>query len=189
MLTMENTMFTAKLLEEIRDHFMYVDSDPFSGRRIYLEASGGSLRLNPLSNGLLRKLLYRMSYIVTILHPIMWSNPSRKVLKMLTLSWCKVRIHYACKQRYPSDLSAIDAITSHVPGTNIVTTELEHPAVFESTRQFAEKTGKEWRVAKLDKKYSRVPMEGILTLVDKDNVSSSSSMVPTELERSIMPKL
>jgi selenocysteine lyase/cysteine desulfurase len=59
-------------------------------------------------------------------------------------------------------------VTTHVPGTNIVTTELEHPAVLSSTRHFAEIQGMEWRVAKLDKKTSTVQMEAILEQVDDE---------------------
>ncbi len=43
--TTEQGMFSPALLEEIRERFLYVDSDPYSGQRVYLEASGGSLRL------------------------------------------------------------------------------------------------------------------------------------------------
>ncbi|NOR13923.1 MAG: hypothetical protein GQ545_11785, partial [Candidatus Aminicenantes bacterium] len=38
-------MFSPELLDEIRHRFLYVDRDPFAGQRVYLEASGGSLRL------------------------------------------------------------------------------------------------------------------------------------------------
>jgi selenocysteine lyase/cysteine desulfurase len=37
--------FSGQLLEEIRDKFYYVDSDPYNGKRIYFENAGGSLRL------------------------------------------------------------------------------------------------------------------------------------------------
>ena len=169
MLTMENTMFTAKLLEEIRDHFMYVDSDPYSGRRIYLEASGGSLRLKSVVESIAKETalpdeLYR------------YNPASDHVVQSIEKGVEDVKLFLGAKSGsiMPANSAtqaifrAIDAITSHVPGTNIVTTELEHPAVLSSTRQFAEITGKEWRVAKLDKIYSRVPMEAILNLVDKD---------------------
>lgn len=38
-------MFSADLLEKIREKFLYVDWDPYTGERVYLETSGGSLRL------------------------------------------------------------------------------------------------------------------------------------------------
>jgi cysteine desulfurase/selenocysteine lyase len=63
---------------------------------------------------------------------------------------------------------AINAVTSHIPGTNIVTTELEHPAVLSSTKRFAETMGMEWRVAKLDSETSSVPIDTVLELVDQD---------------------
>jgi cysteine desulfurase/selenocysteine lyase len=169
MLAMENTMFTLKLLEEIRDHFMYVDWDPYSGRRVYLEASGGSLRLKSVVESIAKETalpdeLYR------------YNPASDHVVQSIEKGVEDVKLFLGARSGsiMPANSAtqaifrAIDAITSHVPGTNIVTTELEHPAVLSSTRQFAEKTGKEWRVAKLNKLTSRVPMEAILNLVDKD---------------------
>jgi selenocysteine lyase/cysteine desulfurase len=51
----------------------------------------------------------------------------------------------------------IDAITRAVPGSNVVTTNLDHPAVYDATRWVAEKYRKEWRVAGLD------PTKGVVT--------------------------
>jgi len=42
---MEAKIFSPELLKEIRDKFVYIDWDPYTGKRIHIEASGGSARL------------------------------------------------------------------------------------------------------------------------------------------------
>ena len=42
----DGCLFDDVLLSEIRERFVNVDCDPFSGRRIYFENAGGTLRLN-----------------------------------------------------------------------------------------------------------------------------------------------
>ena len=41
----QGKLFEDQLLQQIRDRFCQVDSDPLSGKRIYLENAGGSLTL------------------------------------------------------------------------------------------------------------------------------------------------
>jgi selenocysteine lyase/cysteine desulfurase len=162
-------MFSPEFLEEIRKHFMYVDWDPYSGQRIYLEASGGSLRLKSVVESIAKETalpdeLYR------------YNPASEHVVDSIAKGIEDVKLFLGAKSGtiMPAQSAthaiyrAINAVTNHVPGTNIVTTELEHPAVRSSTRMFAESRGMEWRVAKLRRETSTVPAEAILELVDKD---------------------
>ncbi|HUT72715.1 MAG TPA: hypothetical protein VMW89_18760 [Desulfatiglandales bacterium] len=41
----DKKMLSPDLVEEIRQRFLYVDWEPYTGERVYLEASGGSLHL------------------------------------------------------------------------------------------------------------------------------------------------
>jgi selenocysteine lyase/cysteine desulfurase len=165
----ETSMFSPGLLEEIRRQFMYVDWDPYSGQRVYLEASGGSLRLKSVVDSIARETalpdeLYR------------YNPASDHVVGSIHRGIEDVKLFLGAKSGYimPAQSAthaifrAINAVTRHIPGTNIVTTELEHPAVLSSTRHFAELTGKEWRVARLDRETSSVSMDAILEQVDKD---------------------
>ena len=43
----DTQILSPDLVEEIRQKFLCVDWDPYSGERFYLEASGGSLHLKP----------------------------------------------------------------------------------------------------------------------------------------------
>ena len=49
-------MFSASLLKEVREKFHYVDWDPYTGERVYLEASGGSLRLKSVTETLVKEV-------------------------------------------------------------------------------------------------------------------------------------
>jgi len=44
-----NDSFSAELLSQIRDKFHYVDTCPYTGRRVYLENAGGSLTLKAVT--------------------------------------------------------------------------------------------------------------------------------------------
>lgn len=162
-------MFSPTLLEEVRKHFMYVDWDPYSGRRVYLEASGGSLRLKSVVESIAKETalpdeLYR------------YNPASDHVVRSIEKGIEDVKLFLGAESGYvmPAQSAThaifrvMNTVTSHIPGTNIVTTELEHPAVLSSTKRFAESAGMEWRVARLNRKTSTVPVEAILDLVDKD---------------------
>jgi len=45
----------------------------------------------------------------------------------------------------------VNAVVSHIPGNNIVTTQLDHPAVLSPTKYSAHLNEKEWRVANLSR--------------------------------------
>jgi len=40
----EKGLFLPRLMEEIRNQFVYVEEDPYSGKRIYFDAASGALR-------------------------------------------------------------------------------------------------------------------------------------------------
>jgi selenocysteine lyase/cysteine desulfurase len=167
--TLENGLFSPELLAEIRNRFMYPDGDPYSGKRVYLEASGGSLRLKSVVDTISREAalpdeLYRF-------------NPaSDAVVEAVEKGTEDVRLFLGAKSGtiIPSHSAtqtifrAVEAVTSHVPGNNIVTTELEHPAVLGAAQHYAEKNGLEWRVAKISRQTSSVPINKILEKVDKN---------------------
>ena len=52
----EKGLYPPELMEEIRSRFEYVDWDPYSGKRIYLEAASGSLRPKSVIEAMLKQL-------------------------------------------------------------------------------------------------------------------------------------
>ena len=165
----ENGLFTTNLLEKIREKFLYVDWDPYTGQRIYFEASGGSLRL--------KSVLDTMARETALPDELFRYNPASDHAVAIMLKGIEdVKLFVGAKDGYIISTNSathamarvINAITAHVPGKNIVTTQLEHPAVLSATKYFAELRGLEWRVAPIDKESSSVPPEAILNLIDKD---------------------
>jgi len=166
---LENGLFTPELLKNIRNLFMYPDWDPYTGQRTYLEASGGSLRLKSVVDTIAREAalpdeLYRFNPASDIVVNAVDKGTEDVKLFLGAKSGYIMPAHSATHAMF----RALDTVTSHVPGTNIVTTELEHPAVLSSTKYFADKNGMELRMARLSKGTSMVPQDSILELVDKD---------------------
>lgn len=168
-LTQSNGLFTTELLEKIREKFLYVNWDPYTGERIYFEASGGSLRL--------RTVMETMARETALPDELFRFNPaSEHVVDAVKQGIEDVKLFLGAESGtiMPAHSAthaifrAINTVTTHIPGGNIVTSELEHPAVLSPTKYFAEIRNKEWRVAKLDREISAVPPENILELVDQD---------------------
>jgi len=165
----EHGIFSPGLLDEIRKRFLYVDWDPYSGQRVYLEASGGSLRLRSVLETLAKEAaipdeLFRFNPASE--HITQWVGKGVEDVKIFlgAKSGEIIPAHSATQTMF----RAINTITANIPGKNIVTTELEHPSVLGATHYFAQNKGMEWRVAKLSKETSSVPVEAILENVDKE---------------------
>jgi cysteine desulfurase/selenocysteine lyase len=156
-------------MDEIRSRFLYVNWDPYTGQRIYLEASGGSLRL--------KSVLETMCREVAMPDELFRYNPaSDYVVEAYNKGIEDVKLFLGAKSGVivPANSAthtlfrAVNAITNHIPGNNVVTTQLEHPASFSAVKYYAEVTGKEFRLAEISKDTSSVPVEGILDKIDKD---------------------
>jgi selenocysteine lyase/cysteine desulfurase len=169
MAKIESQMFSPELLNEVRDRFLYVNWDPYSGERIYLEASGGGLRLKSVLDTMCREL--------ALPDELFRYNPaSDHVVELYDQGIEDVKIFLGAKSGVivPANSAthtlfrAVNAITAHVPGNNVVTTQLEHPASSSAAKYYAEVTGKEFRVADISKGTSSVRMETILEKIDKD---------------------
>ena len=64
----------------------------------------------------------------------------------------------------------VRAIAENVPGGNLVTTVLEHPSAFDAMTLYAQRLGRELRVAPSNATTGGVDVEKIVRLVDKDTV-------------------
>ena len=194
--------FPPNLLEEIRDHFFYVDVDPFSGPRVFFESASGSLRL--------QSVVQAMAKETALPDQLGRANPgSKHANEMMDRGIEGVKLFLgaqsgtimAAMSSTHAIFRAVNAVASGVPGTNIVTTQLEHPSVYDSTRLLAEQTGKEWRVAGLSAEDGSVAPDAILEQIDPDtcllalihasNVTGAILDVQTVIEeaRKIKPDL
>lgn len=76
-------------------------------------------------------------------------------------------------------------LSEHAEGTNCVTTILEHPSSFDAMTMYAEKHGRELRVARANPATGGVDVEKILALVDK-NTAILSVMAASNISGHIM---
>ncbi len=165
----EKGLYSPELMEEIRDKFVYVDWDPYSGKRIYFEAASGSLRPKSVIEAMAKETCLPDQQGRT--------NPGSNHSVEVTAQGIEdLMIFFGAKsgQTMPGWSSShviyriVNAVLSSIPGTNVVTTGLDHASVRSAVTQFAEKYGKEERIAEPDRETGSVSLESILGQIDKD---------------------
>jgi len=161
-------LFSPALLEEIRNQFIYVDWDPYSGRRIFFDAASGSCRP--------KRVIEAMGMETCLPDQQGRVNPGSQHAMDVTAKGIEdLMIFFGAKSGriIPGWSSShvifriTDAVVSSVPGTNVVTTGLDHASVQSALTLFAGKYGKELRIAAPDPKAASVRTETIVRQVDK----------------------
>ena len=168
----EKTFFDPQLQAEIKDRFYYVNEDYLGRKRQFFENSGGSLRLKAAveekarleripdcpervhdTSMMLKQV--KANGIRDIMEVIFGAEPGKGALVTeLTASQCMFQI--------------VRTIMENAPGTNAVTTSIEHPSAYDAVELYCQRTGKEFRVAMADPKTGGVEPEEILRHIDKD---------------------
>ncbi|GHV37317.1 cysteine desulfurase-like protein [Synergistales bacterium] len=200
--TNKGKFFSDELLKEIRAQLDYVDFDPYAGKRIYFENAGGSLRLKKCGEFIARETAFPDS-------PNRPAKAAAHLKDMVLKGMDDTKLFLGAKSGsvFSSQTASrvlyhlTQAIVFNVPGGNVVTTDLEHPATYDSAKYYAEIAGKELRVAKTDKATGAVTAEEIIRHIDKDtsmlsfiyasNITGSLSDVETIIReaRKIKPDL
>ncbi|MBU1012503.1 MAG: aminotransferase class V-fold PLP-dependent enzyme [Bacteroidetes bacterium] len=164
-----NGLFPAKLLKEIRNQFVYVDWDPYTGKRIFFEAASGSCRP--------KGVVEAMAKETALPDQQGRLNPGAAHSDEITAKGiADLMTFFGAKsgQTIPGWSSShviyriTDAVLSSVPGTNVVTTGLDHASVRSALTQFAEKYHKEERIAEPDLETGSVKISNILSKIDKN---------------------
>lgn len=162
--------FPQDLLEQIREKFYYLESEPDGRKRIFFENAGGSLRLKQCVEAKMEYEKYpdcpeRIHETALML---------KTVQKQGTKDIMKV-IFGASSGALMTELTASQAmfymvgvVAQLVSGSNIVTSVLEHPSAFDAAKYYAQKTGKELRVARANQVTGGIDVEEIAGLVDED---------------------
>ncbi len=165
----EKGLYSPELMEEIRSRFEYVDWDPYSGKRIYLEAASGSLRPKAVIEAMARE--------TGLPDQQGRANPGSAHSVEVTAKGIEdLMIFFGAKsgQTIPGWSSShviyriTNAVLSSIPGTNVVTTGLDHASVRSAITQFAEKYGKEERIAEPNRETGSVELDTIYEKIDKD---------------------
>lgn len=181
-------LFDSQLQKEVREKFYYLETDIKGRKRLFFENSGGSLRLKAAVEA---KAAYeQIPDCPERYHDI--SMELRKAKEKGIKDIMEV-IFGAKSGALVTELTASQvmfqitrAIVENVRGTNVVTTSIEHPSAYDSAKYFAERTGKELRVAMANPKTGGVDTDEILRNIDKDTCLLSV-MSASNISGNILP--
>ena len=168
--TYRSRMFTEEELNKIRGQFYYVDEDHYGRKRLFFDNAGGSLRLKKAeeafhrvdslpdasehSNSLARELAALEDRGREDIKKVIFGAKSGTIYPSYTASQIAMEM--------------VRVITENARGTNIVTTMLEHPSVFDAARLYSRIHGMELRVAGVNKETGGVDADTILSLIDQN---------------------
>ena len=180
-------IFDENMSREIKNRFYHVNLDPINDtERIFFDNAGGSLRLKsanttfkkidelpdcPEHSNKTAKMLAGVQEKAIEDLKIIYNSKSGSFLTSLTASMVM--------------FDMVRSIIENVPGTNVVTTALEHPSSFDSITTYAKNQGKELRVAEANPVTGGVDVEEIIKLVDK-NTCVLSVMYASSMSGAVM---
>jgi len=149
---MDRKLLAPELVEELRGKFLYIDWDPYSGKRIHFEASGGSVRLKSVIEAVAKETALPSEH-----HR---GNPaSDHADEVFEKGMEDAKLFVGAKSGTimpalsgsQACFRIANAIINHAPGTNIVTTRIEHPCVIGACQLLGGLAGKEVRYAEVSR--------------------------------------
>jgi cysteine desulfurase / selenocysteine lyase len=160
--------FPAELSREIKDRFHHVDHDFMGRQRLYFENAGGSLRLKSVLEAMAKvdavpDSAERIHEVAAWLKQVQ-TRGLQDVRLLLNAQGGTV---HASLTASGAMFEMVRAVAENVAGDNIVTTVLEHPSSYDAAAQYAQRLGKELRVARSDPATGGVEVDEILRLVDE----------------------
>jgi cysteine desulfurase / selenocysteine lyase len=166
----EGILFPDALQREIKDRFLYVDSDPDIGERLFFDNAGGAFRLKraverAMEVDSIPDCPERIHKMALKLQKIEKDGTDDARLIFNAPSGGSVLTHLTASQTM---FDMVQAVSENVPGKNMVTSVLEHPSAYDCMVYYAKKTGRELRVAQSNPKTGGVDVESVVDLVDKD---------------------
>lgn len=164
--------FSPEIMQEVQNQFLYLNEDKFVGRRLYFDNAGGSFRLKTVGQCFQEldaipdcpeRIHHMARYLQEVqkkgeddIRLILNAPESGSILTSLTASQVMFQM--------------VGAIAENIPGSNIVTSVLEHPSAFDAVSYYAQKMGLELRVAQSNKATGGVDPETIAALIDENTV-------------------
>lgn len=162
-------VFPPALMDEIRNQFTYVDWDPYSGHRIFFDAASGSCRPH--------RVIEAMGRETCLPDQQGRANPgSAHAVEVTARGIDDLKLFFGATSGHviPGWSSShviyrvADAVLASVPGTNVVTTGLDHASVRSALTQFSQTYGKQERIAPPDRETASVGLDQILERIDRD---------------------
>lgn len=155
------TLLSGPLLDEIRARFCHVEHCPYSGKRIFFENAGGSLTL--------KSVVQKTAEIASIPDNEHRENPASKAVSdivtqgredLMTFFGASHGMIFGGETGTECLFRVIRAAALATPaGGSIVACAIEHPATFDATAQWAQRTSREWIEVPLNISSGRVTAE------------------------------
>ena len=166
----QGELFSDSLLTDIKEKFYHVDFDPIQNKkRIFFDNSGGAFRLKAAIDKF--KQLDELpdcpehgNKTATWLMDIQ-KEGYKSIETMLNFDSGSIVTSYTASMVM---FDMVRVVMENIPGGNVVTTMLEHPSAYDAMVFYAEKNGKELRVAKTNPLTGGVDVEEITKLIDED---------------------
>ena len=183
----EGQSFSDELMREVKRRFLHVDHDSHGRRRLYFDNAGGSFRLKAAVERFAQvdavpDNTERIHEAAVELQGIQ-AQGSADLRTVLNAQGGSV---YASLTASGAMFDMVRAVAENVPGTNMVTTVLEHPSAFDAMSFYANKLGRELRVAPSHRETGGVDVEEIVKRVDRNtcllNVIYASNISGAKLD-------
>lgn len=162
-------LFSDQLMKEIRSKFYHIDKDPELGERLFFDNAGGSFRLKTALD-----VFQEIDALPDC--PERAHTRSLHLQKIQEKGTDDVRIILNAKNgSIVTSLTAsqvmfqmVGTIAENIPGSNMVTSVLEHPSAFDAMKSYADKTNKELRVVPSNPITGGIDVKNVIDLVDED---------------------
>ena len=180
-------LFSPSLMRAVKDRFLHVDHDAAGRERLYFDNAGGAFRLKAAIECFARvdaipDNTERHHAAAVELQDVQ----ARGAADLRTILNATGGSVFASLTASGAMFDMVRAIAEHVPGRNMVTTVLEHPSAFDAMTMYAERLGKELRVARSNAATGGVDVDEIVGLVDADtcllNVIYASNISGAKLD-------
>jgi selenocysteine lyase/cysteine desulfurase len=167
--TSQGILFPEALTQAIKDRFHYVDHDMNGHERLFFDNAGGSFRLKSAVERFaqidaLPDCPERIHELSLFLQKVQ-ADGTADLRTILNAQGGSV---YASLTASGAMFDMVRAVAENIPGTNMVTTVLEHPSSFDALTLYAQRLGKELRVARSNPVTGGVDVADIVGLIDQD---------------------
>lgn len=162
-------LFPDALQRDIKARFHFVDHDPNGRERLFFENAGGSLRL--------KSVIEKAAAVDAIpdcperIHAValhLQDLQQRGTDDVRTVLNARGGSVHASLTASGGMFAVVRAIAENVPGTNMVTTVLEHPSAFDAMSQYAERTGRELRVVPSNPETGGIDVDEVVIRIDSN---------------------
>ncbi|MBR8308774.1 aminotransferase class V-fold PLP-dependent enzyme [Burkholderia cenocepacia] len=162
-------LFPDALMQQIKSRFHHVDRDVDGRERLFFDNAGGSFRLKAAVDAYARvDALPDCPERIHARALDLQAIQSRGEDDVRTILNAQGGTVYASLTASGAMFDMVRAIMENVPGTNAVTTVLEHPSSYDAMTVYAERTGKTLRIAPSNPETGGVDVDAIVALVDAD---------------------